>query len=420
MSARKIVGPMSVEGSIKETKHVAYYPFEGQTESAGSFITISCHTGDAIIRLSNSFLKISGKILQSNGTSKISTCELVDNYILNLFSEAKLMLGNQVVETVRNVGLNSLFKTYIFGKYSDYKHSLAGHIGLRESKNILGDHGEFEVMIDLKNIFDLSYYTDNIYFTRIEIHIQRYPDDSNGFRRVNKLKKQADNTFVEEISNEVAAVTFEKIALMLEHVQYDSGYMSKILAGISKNILQPISFPKSSVYIYPNINATDKHNIALKTYNYNSMPKYIAVGFIKKLNEWGQNAATLIPNNCAKVTVFCNSLVLPTTPWTINREKNQTGQLFKEYIKFHQFFNQNSSETNVVLSHADFNSKFPIFCVPINMKLLTNMGNNIDISIELESTSALFTAGTSCVIFTLHEEKYNFSVLRNELFNVNE
>jgi len=404
---------------IKDRKYHTYYPFEmNNCKSANSIVNIVCNCADSIINLKNSYLRVTGTVKKTGGGS-IDTIHPVEGFILGLFSEAKFVLGTGVAESVRYSHLNSIFKCFLFHSKTELRNSLAGFIGGRRESDVVDANGCWEVIIPLHLLFDIAKINDFIYYTRLEIILQRCADDSNFARRQNKIKKGADNVSVEEVSTETAEVTFTKIGVTLEHISLESDATSKILNSISKNVLQPFVFQKTSIFLYPNITNVTRITVPLKTFSFKSLPQYIIVGFTRMtVNEWRYPYSDLTNNNCEQVTVYCNATAFPSDPWLVDLSKHQTSQMYMQYTKLYQFYRKNSQDLDVALSKSEFDSKFPLFIIPINSKLINPLSSSIDLSIEMQANQTGFVNGSTAVFSMLYTEHFNFSILQSEILNV--
>jgi hypothetical protein len=404
---------------IKDRKYHTYYPFEmNNCKSANSIVNIVCNCADSIINLKNSYLRVSGTVRKTEG-AVIDTIHAVDGFIFGLFSEAKFILGTGVAESVRYSYFNSIFKSFLFHSKTELRNSLAGFVSGRRESDVIDKDGCWEVIIPLNLIFDIANMKDFIYYTRLEIILQRCADDSNFARRQNKFKKGADNTNVEEVSTETAAVTFSKIGVTLEHISLESDATSKILNSIAKNVLQPFIFQKSSIFLYPNLTNVTRITVPLKTFSFKSLPHYIIVGFTRMaVNEWRFPFSDLTNNNCEQVTVYCNATSFPSDPWLVDLAKHQTGQMYMNYMKLYQFYRQNNQDHDVALTKSEFDSKFPLFIIPINAKLINPLSSSIDLSIEMQSNQSGFVNGSTAIFSMLYTEHFNFSILQSEILNV--
>lgn len=406
---------------VRERKSHNYYPYEiNNCKLANTTIQIVCNCGDSIVNLQNSFVKICGTATQSNG-QKLDTLRPVNGFVFGLISEARLILGNHVVESVRHSHLNSIFKSYLFYSRTQLRHSLAGYLFEKTGEKVIDANGNWEVLIPLNLIFDIASNLDYIYYTRIEIILQRSVEDANFFRRVNKITTGADGAALEVVSNETGVVTFNKICAQLEHVTLENTPTSKILNSISNNVLQKFEYNKSSLYVHPNLTNVNKINIPIKTFSFKSLPTYIVVGFTRvKLNDWKINYADLFLNNANNVIVYLNGNAFPPTRWEIDEGKNQNCQMFNEYLKMFQGYHNDTSNYDVALKKEEFDKNFPVFVIPINGKMFSPLNTAIDLSVELEAGSSGFETGSSALFFILYKEKFNFSILQNEIINVRE
>jgi hypothetical protein len=404
---------------IKDRKFHTYYPFEmNNCKNANSIVNIVCNCADSIINLANSYLRVSGTVKKTAGGA-IDTIKAVDGFILGLFSDAKFVLGTTIAENVRYSHLNAIFKSYLFHSKTELRNSLAGFVSDRLESTVIDANGCWEVIIPLSMIFDIAKIKDFIYYTRMEIILQRCADDSNFAKRVNKVKKGADNVLVEEVSTETAVVSFVKIGVTLEHIALESEATSKILNSISKNVLQSFIFNKTAMFMYPNLTNVTSVTVPLKTFSFKSLPHYIIVGFTRMaVGEWRYPFSDLTHNNCEQVTVYCNATSFPADPWHVDLGKNETSQMYLQYKKLYQFYRGNSQDHDLALSKSEFDSRFPLFIIPINSKLINPLSSSIDLSIEMKANQSGFTVGSTAIFCMLYTEHFNFSILQSEILNV--
>lgn len=404
---------------ISSRKHHTYVPYEiNNCKLAGTTVDIVCNVGDAVINLKNSYLKIAGVAKQTDG-SALKTIHLSDGFVLGLFEEVRFMLGDTVVESTRHFHLKSMFNAFLFKSKTELQNSLAGFIFTKKESSVINNSGNFEVLIPMNYIYDIANINDYIYYTRIQLSLQRTMDDSNFGQRVNTKTTGADGASVDVVSTETCVVTLTKIAAVLEHITFESEYTSKILGSISRNMLQSFRYKKTSMHLYPNILNVTKLQIPLKTFSLKSVPRYLVLGFTRMcLNEYSNAFYALRQNNASKVTVFLNSVSFPTEPWLMDIDKNENSQLYAQYIKLFQNYRENNDDYDVALTKEKFDHFFSLFIVPINTKLLNPVNSTIDLSVEIESNSKGFVAGSTAVFFLLYTESFNFSILQNEMINV--
>jgi len=403
-------------GAVRDVKTHTYTPFDTHSLDEGGRVKIQVNSQDSIVDFSTAKLRICGTIKQDSGAA-IKDIQVSNNFLANLFTEAKLIVNNNCWETTRHCGLNSLFTMFLTQSKNSYVNNFSGFYGLGENGKSLVDPvtGTFEYYLNLSQIFSFANYKDFIYFSRIELELARATNCKNCVFRVNPKTKSGDN-WVESVSTEVAKLKIDKLELMLDHVQLEPTQNAKILDLIAKDTLQAISYKKLDVYVFPQTTSVDKLNIPLQSYAISKIPTHIVVGFSNsRFDEIALDSAVLDHGNIESVLCFANTVQFPSFQWNVNRSQKQFTQLYDQYLNFYNEHTRGTDFNNAILTRRQFLERMPVFIIPINKSVMNPLSSSIDLSLEIRADSNLLVAGSSVIIGVYHTDAFSYSILNNDV-----
>jgi hypothetical protein len=298
-----------------------------------------------------------------------------------------------------------------------YNRSQAGFLsdGIKDT-DLLDSEGGFEVFLPLSLLFDSAACGELIYFSRLELTLQRAATSKDAVLRRNKTTTTGGLTSIVASAEEVEC-TLSSIDLHLEHITFTTEYQSSVMRAISSNSLQNFNFDKLNMYVAP-IQKTDKCIIQVKTYSAKLIPKFVVVGFsLYKQQDFGKDANLLDAANAISAFAFVNSMIFPQQTWFISQTDKRLGHLYEEYKALHKAANADSAPNAgdaCVLGKKKFESQFCVFCIRINSHVVNTLTQAVDLTVEVAADSRLFPE-SNCVIGVIAEENYTFSILNHQL-----
>lgn len=202
-----------------------YHTYQPRSQNYGNNdeIRIVIQQQDILTLVSESYIKIAGKIKRPTGTTTHSA--FVRNGSSFLFNEARFEVNGTEIDKIRDVGVVSTMKGYLTIPSNDFLHSISGW---NETGKFLGyndDDGSFVVHIPLKFWFGFAEDHQKI-LTNVkqELILMRSSSDRDVFKAAFEC-----------------AVEIDKISWNVPHLQINDEIRLKLLSQIKNDV--PIIIP---------------------------------------------------------------------------------------------------------------------------------------------------------------------------------
>ena len=403
-----ITDPILKDDSIDKYEDFAYEPIVGANKNTpGQDIRINIETQDIFTHPSESYLIITGQLLQVNGTpyAFANPVSLANNGIMHLFKRIRYELSGQEIENIINVGQATTMLGLL--KYPDdfSKSKGLNQLWYKDTKNtaeldpananfnagfkirhdyIFGNTGaanvgKFSFRIPLKHIFGFCEDYDKIVY---------------GLKHTLTLTRDNDNTAIlKAIVNDAGGndtlfgrVNLDKIIWFMPHVTPADEDKMKLYKIIERKEKIPVGYRMiqcDSASIPPgNINSFS-WRLAVKSSP--EVPRFIIIGFQQNgINNQTTNPSTFAHLNVSNMYVTLNSTRYPATDYDINFRIQQFSRVYGDVADFRsKFYNMDELISNPNINPSDYKDLYSLFLFDVSKQSEKLKYSTTDIQVRI-------------------------------------
>ena len=405
-----ITDPILKDDSIDKYEEFAYEPIVGANKNTpGQDIRITIETQDIFTHPSESYLIITGQLLQVNGTPYVfnNPVSLANNGIMHLFKRIRYELSGQEIENIINVGQATTMLGLL--KYPDdfSKSKGLNQLWYKDTKNtavldpananfnagfkirhdyifgntdgVAANVGKFSFRIPLKHIFGFCEDYDKIVY---------------GLKHTLTLTRDNDNTAIfKAIVNDAGGndtlfgrVNLDKIIWFMPHVTPADEDKMKLYKIIERKEKIPVGYRMiqcDNASIPPgNINSFS-WRLAVKSSP--EVPRFIIIGFQENgINNQVTNPSTFAHLNVSNIYVMLNSTRYPATDYDINFGIQQFSRVYGDVADFRsKFFNMDELISNPNINPSDYKGLYSLFLFDVSKQSEKLKYSTTDIQVKI-------------------------------------
>ena len=409
-SILRITDPILKDDSIDKYEEFAYEPIVGANKNTpGQDIRINIETQDIFTHPSESYLIITGQLLQANGTPYVfaNPVTLANNGIMHLFKRIRYDLSGQEIENIMNVGQATTMLGLL--KYPDdfSKSKGLNQLWYKDTKNtpildtandnfnagfkirhdyifgntdgVAANVGKFSFRIPLKHIFGFCEDYDKIVY---------------GLKHTLTLTRDNDNTAIfKAIVNDAGGndtlfgrVNLDKIIWFMPHVTPADEDKMKLYKIIERKEKIPVGYRMiqcDNASIPPgNINSFS-WRLAVKSSP--EVPRFIIIGFQQDgINRQTTNPSTFANLNVSNMYVMLNSTRYPATDYDINFGIQQFSRVYGDVADFRsKFFNMDELISNPNINPSDYKGLYSLFLFDVSKQSEKLKYSTTDIQVKI-------------------------------------
>ena len=409
-SILRITDPILKDDSIDKYEEFAYEPIVGANKNTpGQDIRINIETQDIFTHPSESYLIITGQLLQANGTPYVfaNPVSLANNGIMHLFKRIRYELSGQEIENIINVGQATTMLGLL--KYPDdfSKSKGLNQLWYKDTKNtaiidpananfnagfkirhdyifgntdgVAANVGKFSFRIPLKHIFGFCEDYDKIVY---------------GLKHTLTLTRDNDNTAIfKAIVNDAGGndtlfgrVNLDKIIWFMPHVTPADEDKMKLYKIIERKEKIPVGYRMiqcDNASIPPgNINSFS-WRLAVKSSP--EVPRFIIIGFQQDgINNQTTNPSTFAHLNISNMYVMLNSTRYPATDYDINFGIQQFSRVYGDVADFRsKFFNMDELISNPNINPSDYKGLYSLFLFDVSKQSEKLKYSTTDIQVKI-------------------------------------
>ena len=409
-SILRITDPILKDDSIDKYEEFAYESIVGANKNTpGQDIRITIETQDIFTHPSESYLIITGQLLQANGTPYVfaNPVSLANNGILYLFKRIRYELSGQEIENIMNVGQATTMLGLL--KYPDdfSKSKGLNQLWYKDTKNtavldpananfnagfkvrhdyifgntdgVAANVGKFSFRIPLKHIFGFCEDYDKIVY---------------GLKHTLTLTRDNDNTAIfKAIVNDAGGndtlfgrVNLDKIIWFMPHVTPADEDKMKLYKIIERKEKIPVGYRMiqcDSASIPPGNISSFSWRLAVKSSP--EVPRFIIIGFQQDgINNQTTNPSTFANLNISNMYVMLNSTRYPATDYDIDFGIQQYSRLYGDVADFRsKFFNMDELISNPNINPADYKSLYSLFLFDVSKQSEKLKYSTTDIQVKI-------------------------------------
>ena len=405
-----ITDPILKDDSIDKYEEFAYEPIVGANKNTpGQDIRITIETQDIFTHPSESYLIITGQLLQVNGTpyAFANPVSLANNGIMHLFKRIRYDLSGQEIENIMNVGQATTMLGLL--KYPDdfSKSKGLNQLWYKDTKNtavldpananfnagfkirhdyifgstdgVAANVGKFSFRIPLKHIFGFCEDYDKIVY---------------GLKHTLTLTRDNDNTAIfKAIVNDAGGndtlfgqVKLDKIIWFMPHVTPADEDKMKLYKIIERKEKIPVGYRMiqcDNASIPPgNINSFS-WRLAVKSSP--EVPRFIIIGFQQNgINIQTTNPSTFAHLNVSNMYVMLNSTRYPATDYDINFGIQQFSRVYGDVAEFRsKFYNMDELISNPNINPSGYKGLYSLFLFDVSKQSEKLKYSTTDIQVKI-------------------------------------
>ena len=409
-SILRITDPILKDDSIDKYEEFAYEPIVGANKNTpGQDIRITIETQDIFTHPSESYLIITGQLLQANGTPYVfaNPVSLANNGILYLFKRIRYELSGQEIENIMNVGQATTMLGLL--KYPDdfSKSKGLNQLWYKDTKNttvldpananfnagfkirhdyifgstdgVAANVGKFSFRIPLKHIFGFCEDYDKIVY---------------GLKHTLTLTRDNDNTAIfKAIVNDAGGndtlfgrVNLDKIIWFMPHVTPADEDKMKLYKIIERKEKIPVGYRMiqcdNASIPAGNINSFS-WRLAVKSSP--EVPRFIIIGFQQNgINNQTTNPSTFANLNISNMYVMLNSTRYPATDYDINFGIQQFSRVYGDVADFRsKFYNMDELISNPNINPSDYKGLYSLFLFDVSKQSEKLKYSTTDIQVKI-------------------------------------
>ena len=409
-SILRITDPILKDDSIDKYEEFAYEPVVGtNVNSPGQDIRLTIETQDIFTHPSESYLIITGQLLQANGNPYVfaNPVSLANNGIMHLFKRIRYELSGQEIENIINVGQATTMLGLL--KYPDdfSKSKGLNQLWYKDTKNtaeirpdqanfnagfkvrhdyifgnadgVAANVGKFSFRIPLKHIFGFCEDYDKIVY---------------GLKHTLTLTRDNDNTAIfKAIVNDAGGndtlfgrVNLDKITWFMPHVTPADEDKMKLYKIIERKEKIPVGYRMiqcDSASIPPGNISSFSWRLAVKSSP--EVPRFIIIGFQQnRINNQVTNPSTFDNLNVSNMYVMLNSTRYPATDYNINFETQQFSRVYGDVADFRsKFFNMDELISNPNINPSDYRTLYSLFLFDVSKQSEKLKYSTTDIQVKI-------------------------------------
>ena len=409
-SILRITDPILKDDSIDKYEEFAYEPVVGtNVNSPGQDIRITIETQDIFTHPSESYLIITGQLLQANGTPYVfaNPVTLANNGIIHLFKRIRYELSGQEIKNIINVGQATTMLGLL--KYPDdfSKSKGLNQLWYKDTKNtavldpananfnagfkirhdyifgntdgVAANVGKFSFRIPLKHIFGFCEDYDKIvYGLKHTLTLTRDNDNTAIFKAVVNDAGGNDTLF--------GRVNLDKITWFMPHVTPADEDKMKLYKVIERKEKIPVGYRMiqcDSASIPPGNISSFSWRLAVKSSP--EVPRFIIIGFQQNgINNQVTNPSTFANLNVSNMYVMLNSTRYPATDYNINFGTQQFSRVYGDVADFRsKFFNMDELISNPNINPSDYRDLYSLFLFDVSKQSEKLKYSTTDIQVKI-------------------------------------
>ena len=409
-SILRITDPILKDDSIDKYEEFAYEPITGTNKNTpGQDIRITIETQDIFTHPSESYLIITGQLLQANGTPYVfnNLVSLANNGILYLFKRIRYELSGQEIENIMNVGQATTMLGLL--KYPDdfSKSKGLNQLWYKDTKNtavldpananfnagfkirhdyifgnvdgVAANLGKFSFRIPLKHIFGFCEDYDKIVY---------------GLKHTLTLTRDNDNTAIfKAIVNDAGGndtlfgrVNLDKIIWFMPHVTPADEDKMKLYKIIERKEKIPVGYRMiqcDSVSIPPGNISSFSWRLAVKSSP--EVPRFIIIGLQQNgINNQVTNPSIFFNVNIDNMYVMLNSTRYPAIDYDINFGAQQFSRVYGDVAEFRsKFYNMDELISNPNINPSDYRDLYSLFLFDVSKQSEKLKYSTTDIQVKI-------------------------------------
>ena len=409
-SILRITDPILKDDSIDRYEEFAYEPITGTNKNTpGQDIRLVIETQDIFTHPSESYLIITGQLLQVNGTpyAFANPVTLANNGIMHLFKRIRYELSGQEIENIMNVGQATTMLGLL--KYPDdfSKSKGLNQLWYKDTKNtavldpananfnagfkvrhdyifgntdgIAANLGKFSFRIPLKHIFGFCEDYDKIVY---------------GLKHTLTLTRDNDNTAIfKAIVNDAGGndtlfgrVNLDKIIWFMPHVTPADEDKMKLYKIIERKEKIPVGYRMiqcDSASVQPGNIGSFSWRLAVKSSP--EIPRFIIIGFQQNgINNQVTNPSIFTHVNIDNMYVMLNSTRYPVTDYNINFGTQQFSRVYGDAAEFRsKFYNMDELISNPNINPSDYRDLYSLFLFDVSKQSEKLKYSTTDIQVKM-------------------------------------
>ena len=390
MELLNVLSPIREDESITSYDYRNYYPYNSSQLGNSEELRIPCQNS-TFAHLSESCLYIEGSITDL-APEAMTIIKLVKNFPLYLFSEARLELNGQVIDSVRSPGTVSTMKNYCLQNVEE-KGEASEFFWADNFVEFSNKMTKFSCCVPLKKIFGFCLdYKKIILYSKLELVLLRSRSDLD--------------CFAEPTANAKAKINVNKVCWKIFHLDIADIYKLKMSKILESGQEISMGLRACEFYEHPNIGSGQQLTWQIKTSSGAEKPLYIIMGLQTNRKDQMDKDVTIFDHaNLRDAKLFLNRFTCPYENLELNYDEDQYSNAYRMFLNFRKKYLGSGSSC---ISFGDYKKMCPLIVfdtthTPLEMKL-----SPIDIRLELSFHKDI-PATTSANVLLIFDRIINYN-----------
>lgn len=354
-------------------------------------IRIAVQGGNAYCLPSESFIALSGRILNAAGTAAYAG-KVTSNGLVHLFQEVRFEISGIKIDSVRNPGITSTLKglcSYNTLECRKLENASWEYPGI--DVKVTNEDGKFNVCIPLKHILGFAEDFNKIVLnTRIELILNRARDTIN------------------VTIGDISKVVLDSVSWVMPIIDVSDVEKLRLTKVLVKDPPLQIAFRSWQLHEHPQLPTSSSVTWQLSSTKNLSKPRYAIVGF--------QTARHIKDADCSKfdlcgvrdVKLYLDSERYPYNSFEVDAANNAYGFLYEMYSAFQNSYYQRTSYP--LLKRHDFITHCPLFVIDCSKQNEFRDTDVVAIRLEISAKENI-PANTKAFCLILHDREVRYNPL---------
>jgi hypothetical protein len=368
----KVEERYQVDDSVTNEDLVEFESVSNNLNTVGGEIRIDIQNADSFYLPGNSYLLVEGDMVKEDGSVYADTdlISLTINGVMFLFSQMQLLINNQIVETIMDVGRSSLIKG--LASYSDdYSKSsglnmfwlkdtstsavLAENTGFAARHSLLltknATKGRFSAMVPLAHIFGFCEdYKKVVYGCKLSLWMTRQSCSNALFKASDAAKGK---------------VVLTRIAWLVPQIKPSLQCESEFIQMVSDKKTLELCYRSRQFDTYA-VPAATSFSWRLSVQTGKEKPRWLLLAFGE--GQAGANKALFkhLKLKNTFVTLNSNDNKYPRSALNVDFPSNQISKVYEMFAQFQKrYYGFDGVVTGNQLTNLEFKDLYPIFVFDI-------------------------------------------------------
>lgn len=392
MDLLNVMEPLQMDESLTGYELRNYFPFNASQLGNSEEIRLPC--------FNSMFADVSGSCLYLEGgltdikPATVTIVKLVKNFPLFLFSEARLELNGQIIDSIRMPGISSSMKNYCLLSEQE-KSAASEYFWVENVVEISKNMPKFSCCVPLHRIFGFCQdYRKVVLFSKLELVLIRSRTDLD--------------VFVDSTKDLDVKVTLNKVCWKIAHATPSDLIKLKMSKIVESGMEITAAFRATEFFEHPNIPLGRQLTWQIKTTSGAEKPLYVIVGLQKNRKEKiDKDSSNFDHCNIRDGRLFLNGQSFPYENLDLDFDSDQFSNIYRMFTTFRKSY---LGEGSSCIDVTDFKKKCPLIVFNTSRMPLEIKNAPVDVRLELNFSKDV-EATTSAYALLIYDKLITYNPL---------